>query len=138
MNRKNKKHRGLSKSLMLALVICLLSGSILAYADYQFGVDWREPQTTTVKGTYCNHNVTFWLMDYLNGSQRIKASTTHSKYSVENYTNLRYTVLSVVQVETGRQKAIADGYHSYAEIDENPEDGGYFGTRRIFCGTEGY
>lgn len=133
----NKKRKNLSKSLMLALAICLLSGSILVYADYQYGVDWREPQTTTVKGAYCNHNVTFWLMDYLNDSQRIKASTTHSKYSVDNYTNLQYTYLSKVQVETGRCYA-DDGYHSYAEIDENPDGGGYFGTRRIFCGTEGY
>jgi alpha-D-ribose 1-methylphosphonate 5-triphosphate synthase subunit PhnH len=137
MNRAEKKHKKLRRTLMMAFAICLMSGSILAYADYQFGVDWHGPYTTSVSGAYCDHDVTFWLMDYLNDSQRIKASTVHSKYSTENYTNLRYTYFSVVQGETGRCKA-KDGYHSYPELDESPNGGGYFGTRRIFCGTEGY
>ena len=117
--------------------MCLMSGSVLVYADYQYGVDWREPQTTTVKGEYCDHNVTFWVKDFLNGSQLIKSSTKHSKYSVDNYTRLQYTRYGVVQIETKRCYA-DDGYNSYAEISERSEGGGYFGSRRIFCRTEGY
>lgn len=137
MNQRNKKRKSVSKALMLALVMCLLSGSILVYADYQYGVDWAGPYTTSVKGTYCDHDVTFYLMGYLNDSERIKANTTHSKSSTNNYTNLRYTWFSVVQAETGRCYA-ADGYHSYAEVDEKSGGGGYFGSHRIYCGTEGY
>lgn len=122
---------------MLAFAICLMSGSILAYADYQFGVDWHGPYTTSVSGAYCDHDITFWVMDYLNDSQRSKASTEHSKYSVSNYTRLQYTVLSVPQGDTERCYA-TDGYHSYAELEESSNGGGYFGSRRIFCGTEGY
>ncbi len=137
MEKKYKKWWNRSKFWVLTLVMCLMSGSVLVYADYQYGVDWREPQTTTVKGEYCDHNVTFWVKDFLNGSQLIKSSTKHSKYSVDNYTRLQYTRYGVVQIETKRCYA-DDGYNSYAEISERSEGGGYFGSRRIFCGTEGY
>ena len=137
MNEKDKKRKSISKILALALTISLLSGSVIAYADYQYGVDWAGPYTTSVEGEYCNHDVTFYLMWYLNDSERIKANTTHSKSSTDNYTNLRYTRFGIVQVETGRCYA-ADGYHSYAEIDESPGGGGYFGSYRIYCGTAGY
>lgn len=129
-----------------------IQGELLNYFwkhDYFHDDDLKEQCLETIKNMYYLSKVCqdqkktrefrnyLWLMDYLNGSQRIKANTVHSKYSTQNYTNLQYTALSVVQAETGRCKAV-DGYHSNAEIDENPNGGGYFGTRRIFCGTEGY
>lgn len=131
MNRNSMK-----RVFTLALAMCLFSSSIIAYADYQYGVDWRGPYTTSVKGEYCDHSITFYEMEYLNGSYRTKANTSHSKYSTNNYTRLQYVWLSAIQGDTGRCYA-PDGYNSYAELDES-SNGGYFGTRKIYCGTEGY
>ena len=57
------------------------------------------------------------MKDFLNGSQLIKSSTEHSKYSVLNYTNLQYIRFGTLQEETGRCFA-KNGYNSYAEISE--------------------
>ncbi len=125
------------KLVIMSIVCCLLCGSVSAYAAYQYGVDWYGPYTDSISGSYCKHSVTYYTMEFLDSTWRHKASTVHSKSSTSNYTRLRYEFLGAIDGDTGRCYA-SNGTKSNAEVGYNSKGTGFSGSRKIYCGTDGY